>query len=728
MRLPGIILFILTSFLPVASASGQTNLSQAFNLQLFQLYEVSADQEGTFYSPSLEGPGLISGSKAINERRLSSAVKNGSQKIIAGTSLNLGKIFLQEGDKSAAEKYFRQAYKAFQEADDASGIAGALLYLGLISYQEQLFDQATKHYDNAANLFTKNNMSGAAAYAHILTGQTWLAAKDFEKAFLWFNKGYSVLIIPGQKARIGIQLAELSVRMHKHEDAEKFLSAAMSYYQKSGDRTGQAIVLRDRGILLMKQSAYEAAVKEFEKSLALSSQLSTAKLIKEAYLKIFTVASLMGDHDRSNEVNITYVQLRDSIDNIEKGRVVNSQLTRRELFEREAIQEMLRKRKEVSYTRLTQQELERNRELTEMELERLEKEKIIEDLNAAKKVSDQANMEREEQIRLLEAQQAEQELALSRKELEISRQETLRNSLIIGFISLVVVAGLLYNRYRTQKKSHSQLDKAYSELSETHQKLLQTQEQLVHAQKMASLGQLTAGIAHEIQNPLNFVNNFSELSLDLIKELKDPEASKEAIMNDLSANLEKIHIHGKRADKIVKGMLLHSRTGNSQKVPVNINNVIDELLDLSYHGSRTKNKGFSAHITRNFDQSLPELQVVPNDISRVLVNLFNNSFYALGEKGERLGPLFKPELTVSTANTGEYARIIIRDNGTGIPESVIKNIFDPFFTTKPAGEGTGLGLSLSFDIIVKGHGGTMEVNSSEGEYTEFIITLPLQTS
>ena len=245
---------------------------------------------------------------------------------------------------------------------------------------------------------------------------------------------------------------------------------------------------------------------------------------------------------------------------------------------------------------------------------------------------------------------------------------------------------------------------------------------------MASLGQLTAGIAHEIQNPLNFVNNFSELSLDLIKELKDPEASKEAIMNDLSANLEKIHLHGKRADKIVKGMLLHSRTGNSQKVPVNLNNVIDELLDLSYHGSRTKNKGFSAHITRNFDQSLPELQVVPNDISRVLVNLFNNSFYALGEKGERLGPLFKPELTVSTANSGEYARIIIRDNGTGIPENVIKNIFDPFFTTKPAGEGTGLGLSLSFDIIVKGHGGTMEVNSSEGEYTEFIITLPLQTS
>lgn len=719
-------LFVLLFSLPLLSNSqGQNNISQVRNYRLFDLYEVSADQEGMFYSPSLSRHGLVSGSISINEKRLALAEKNGNPRVIGTTTFNLGQIFLEEGDASNAQKYFERSRQAYKKAGDKEGEAIALLHLGFLNYRELNYEQAIRQYSDAASLLATANADGAAVYSYVLTGQAFLAAKEFDKAYSWFFKAYTQLKLPAQKARIGVQLTELSIRKHNYTQAAKYLDEAMALFVKAGDKNGQALVYRDRGILHMKRSDYEAAVNAFYKSQALSPQLSTSKLIKEAYLKIFTVASLKGNHDKSNDVNIIYVQLRDSIDQVEKGRVVSSQLMRREIVEKEAIQEMLRREKDVAYSQLSQQELERNRELTELELERLEKEKIIEDLNAAKHLSDQANIERDEQIRLLTQQKAQQDLALSKKELEISRQGTLRNTLIIGFISLVVVAALLYNRYRNQKKSHLELDKAYSELSQTHTRLLEAQEQLVHAQKMASLGELTAGIAHEIQNPLNFVNNFSDLSLELLKELKDNGADKEAILNDLSVNLEKIQRHGKRADKIVKGMLLHSRSGNAEKQPVNLNFAIDELLDLSYHGSRTRDTGFTADIIRDLDPALPEVMVVSNDISRVLVNIFNNSFYALHEKTKKEGPEYKPSLKVSTKLVDSMAVITIRDNGTGIPDAVVKKIFDPFFTTKPAGQGTGLGLSLSFDIIVKGHGGALKVDSKEGAYTEFVIQLPV---
>ncbi|HEX5002952.1 MAG TPA: ATP-binding protein, partial [Bacteroidia bacterium] len=403
-------------------------------------------------------------------------------------------------------------------------------------------------------------------------------------------------------------------------------------------------------------------------------------------------------------------------------------LMRRDLVEKESIQDMLRREKGIQYAQLTQEELERNKELTESELERLEKERIIEDLNIAKHVSDQANLEREEKIRLLTQEKSLQDLALSKKELLISRQATTRNSLIIGSVALIIVSLLFYNRYRNQKKSHLALDKAYTELSETHQKLINTQEQLVHAQKMASLGELTAGIAHEIQNPLNFVNNFSDISLELISDLKESGPNQEAVLKDLATNLEKINTHGKRADKIVKGMLLHSRSGSTEKQPVNLNATIDELLELSYHGSRKRENPLEVSIIRAFDSSLPDVNVVINSISRVLVNLFNNSLYAIESKAKNGALNYSPVLKVSTQFVNNTAIVTIRDNGTGIPKTILSKIFDPFFTTKPAGQGTGLGLSLSYDIIVNGHNGSVSVNSEENVFTEFVISLPVNIS
>ncbi len=273
------------------------------------------------------------------------------------------------------------------------------------------------------------------------------------------------------------------------------------------------------------------------------------------------------------------------------------------------------------------------------------------------------------------------------------------------------------------------LEKAFGELKTT-------QNQLIQAEKMASLGELTAGIAHEIQNPLNFVNNFSEVSMELAGDLKDELKSGNteealALADDIEQNLGKIRHHGKRADGIVKGMLEHSRTSSGQKESVDINKLADEYLRLAYHGLRAKDKSFNAELITNFDKHLPKVNVVSQDLGRVLLNLFNNAFYAVSQKQKTAGADYKPIVEVTTSGPrspkggAETILVSVRDNGTGIPDKIKDKIMQPFFTTKPTGEGTGLGLSLSYDIVVKGHGGTIDLKTTEGEGAEFIVFLPL---
>lgn len=270
------------------------------------------------------------------------------------------------------------------------------------------------------------------------------------------------------------------------------------------------------------------------------------------------------------------------------------------------------------------------------------------------------------------------------------------------------------------------------DLKKSLDELRSTQTQLIHAEKMASLGELTAGIAHEIQNPLNFVNNFAEVSAEMVDEAHQELAggnglAAKEILNEIKHNLNKIHHHGKRADAIVKGMLQHSRTNTGQKELTDINALADEYLRLSYHGLRAKDKSFNAHFETRFDPDLPKVEVVPQDIGRVLLNLINNAFYAVSEKQKNLTGLdkeYKPTVTVSTKNLGDKIEISVEDNGPGIPEEIKNKIFQPFFTTKPTGEGTGLGLSLSYDII-KAHKGELNVETKEGEGTEFTVQLPL---
>jgi signal transduction histidine kinase len=304
-------------------------------------------------------------------------------------------------------------------------------------------------------------------------------------------------------------------------------------------------------------------------------------------------------------------------------------------------------------------------------------------------------------------------------------------TLLGGLGVFLLIALLLYRNTRQQRKTNKALETTLSNLKST-------QSQLVQSEKMASLGELTAGIAHEIQNPLNFVNNFSEVNKELLAEMNE-EIGKgnfdevKIIAKDITANEEKINHHGKRADAIVKGMLQHSRSSSGQKEPTNINALADEYFRLAYHGLRAKDKSFNATLKTDYDESIGNINIIPQDIGRVILNLITNAFYVVDEKKKQNGDNYEPTVTVSTSRSLSFGegraevQIKVADNGNGIPQKVLDKIFQPFFTTKPTGQGTGLGLSLSYDII-KAHGGELKVETKEGEGSEFIIQLPLKTT
>ena len=322
------------------------------------------------------------------------------------------------------------------------------------------------------------------------------------------------------------------------------------------------------------------------------------------------------------------------------------------------------------------------------------------------------------------ARSAERHAQARLREEESRRQRQWLITALIGIALLGVVAAALWRSNRQQQRANIQLRQKQAELKATQNQLIQTE-------KMASLGELTAGIAHEIQNPLNFVNNFSEVSIELIDELtqeqtkpqRDVELEAE-LLNDLKQNLQKISHHGGRASSIVRGMLQHSRASSGQREPTDLNALADEYLRLAYHGLRAKDKTFNAELKTDFGLGLEKVPVIPQDMGRVLLNLFNNAFYATQQRQKQGESAYQPTVFITTKRAGNSAEITVKDNGTGIPEAAREKIFQPFFTTKPTGEGTGLGLSMSYDIVTKGHNGNLRVESHENQGAVFHITIP----
>lgn len=404
--------------------------------------------------------------------------------------------------------------------------------------------------------------------------------------------------------------------------------------------------------------------------------------------------------------------------------------------------------------------------LKKIALEKLLENQKLQNASLQQKLqNEQLKVETERKQAQAKRQQEIQKQKIKQLEInELNQRLTLQNrtrNFLLGGLGLLTLLGLslfwsnqqLKKRNRAiQKLSAENLEKEQEkqqilatqnetlerQVTERTAELKASQNQLIQKEKLASLGELTAGIAHEIQNPLNFVNNFSELSVELISELleernkkneeRDEELEKE-LLNDLAQNQEKINLHGKRAASIVKGMLEHSRTNTGERIATDLNKLADEYLRLSYHGMRAKDKSFNASFQLEEDEQLPIVQIVPQEIGRVLLNLINNAFYAVNERAKQAESNYHPQVTVSTkySHRGRGAVVTVQDNGFGIPTTIIPKIFQPFFTTKPTGEGTGLGLSLAYDIITKGHGGALEVESVEGEGTTFIVKLPIPT-
>ena len=329
---------------------------------------------------------------------------------------------------------------------------------------------------------------------------------------------------------------------------------------------------------------------------------------------------------------------------------------------------------------------------------------------------------------------AEKEKQKSEQEKKDAVARRTRNLQYVAIGAMLLLGVFLCYGYIIKNRDKKKIEKAYADLQSA-------QSQLVQSEKMASLGELTAGIAHEIQNPLNFVNNFSEVNSELIGELVDEvdkgnTAEVKLLAADIRENSDKIKHHGKRADAIVKGMLQHSSSGSGKKEPTDINALADEYLRLAYHGLRAKDSSFNATMKTDFDPSIGNISIVPQDIGRVILNLISNAFYACTERSRSTAPQppkvgfsdpdyrHVPTVWVSTKRETDKVIISVRDNGPGIPAEIRDKIFQPFFTTKPTGQGTGLGLSLSYDIV-KAHGGELKVETTEGEGSGFIITLPV---
>jgi signal transduction histidine kinase len=607
-----------------------------------------------------------------------------------------------------ALNYARQALSLCQKIHYVKGEANSNLILGSKFGLTSNTAQSIQYTLNALNIYEQLQDNNGIAQAHLLLQGSYREAEDLNNALLHEFAGYKI----AEKNNVkGIYI------FPDHRLAPLFLAEIAQTY-------------------ILKNST-DSALFYAQKSIAENELFNGTSWEFPVYL-VATIQQMKGDYNHSLEhyrlaVSLAKVQ----VDNVHDTLQIYSGMST--LFRNTTqldssiyFAEMVNKawNPEISEVKNL---LEAINNLYEVYKLKGQKDSTLKYLELNYRLRENFfNTEREKQIQEMtfSARLKQQQMIAEQAQYESKLQAFV---FIAGFVALLVITALIIRNSRQTKKAKVQIEKAYNELRTT-------QAQLIQSEKMASLGELTAGIAHEIQNPLNFVNNFSDVNRELLEELKE-EADKgnidevKTIANDVIDNSEKINHHGKRADAIVKGMLQHSRASTGKKEQADINALTDEYLRLSYHGMRAKDKSFNATLQTDFDESIGKINVVPQDIGRVMLNFFNNAFYAVMEKKKNLTGLqdlsglnnYEPTVFVSTKKLDSKIEIRVRDNGIGIPQKVVDKIFQPFFTTKPTGQGTGLGLSLSYDII-KAHGGEIKVETKVDEFAEFIFSLPLTSA
>jgi two-component system, NtrC family, sensor kinase len=599
--------------------------------------------------------------------------------------------------------------KALEAARKIKFYEGEYKSLFILGYALSMAGNSTRALElelKALRITEKYNFTIGRGQIFNRLGIIYRSAGDFSSALLYHQKSKQLfdslhhynMAVPAQ-----VYLGMTYYRMNEPDSALFYSFMAEKNIKRYGDETMSCPNLITLGRIELNNGHVQAAFHYFQQSLSAGYLIDQYFFTSTANIEVAEIYQQAGQRDSC----IYYAQraLDDAQKNGSGLSIAETSIFLSSLYEKSNPELALRYHKTA--------------------VAALKKINNLDNLNAIQNLM--AFDEEERQFEMATAQAAYQ-------------NQVRQYALLTGLGVFLLIAFFLYRNNKQKQNANALLQHQKEEINtqkviaeKTLSELKSTQAQLIQSEKMASLGELTAGIAHEIQNPLNFVNNFSEVSKELIEEVKSErskviserdEGLEEELLNDISQNLEKIHHHGKRADSIVKGMLQHSSSGSGEKEPTNINALADEYLRLAYHGLKAKDNSFNATMKTDFDESIGNINIIPQDLGRVILNLITNAFYAVNEKGKQNSAGYEPTVDVSTKKEGNKVFVSVKDNGPGIPQKILDKIFQPFFTTKPTGQGTGLGLSLSYDIV-KAHGGEIRVACQEGNGTEFTIQIPV---
>ena len=598
------------------------------------------------------------------EVKIEELVKSFKDKNTTGPlNFQLANYYRSNGQNTIAIEHYLQCIDFFESINDYFMLTDVYSQMYRLYSDLEMFDRAAEVMENRVQLLEAHNLSENMFNAYNQVMWAMYDAKQYDKA-----RNYNEL-----KKSVSTPLT-----------AEEFVADSYSL----------------EGHIQMDNKHYKVAISLIEKALDVSIRLNRFDNDEWEAYRIATCYYNLGEHENA----LKYALLSQEVlheNNIRLKKRLN--LTLSEIYDALG-------NDNLAYKHL----------------------KIYKDLIKESEDIDIANVLMKAEVRsVIESNQMEIDILESEqliKEQENKNQRLWIISIAGALLFALILSFILFRNNKNRQKANWILLQQKEKVQETLEELKVTQSQLIQSEKMASLGELTAGIAHEIQNPLNFVNNFSEVSSELVDEMNEEidQGNMEDAMGiavDIKQNLEKINHHGKRAGEIVKGMLQHSRTSSGKKEATDINALADEYLRLAYHGLRAKDKSFNSKMESDFDADIPKLEIIPQDMGRVILNLITNAFYAVNEKKKQEPEEYEPMVEVSTKNIGDTIEIKVEDNGNGMPEHIKEKVFQPFFTTKPTGKGTGLGLSLSYDIV-NAHGGELKVKSTEGEGTEFKIILP----
>ena len=658
--------------------------------------------------------------------KIAEAIKE--KDLIAGITGNVGTVYFELANYPQALAYYKRALKNHEEVGNKGAMALWLSNIGGIYIDQGDYAQALDYYHQSLKLNEVIGFQGSPMESTLDNlGLAYLNLAIYPQALSYLQNGLSLSKTKNNKTRVATgyaNLGRLYVKMATDSNTT-FLTTLLrsnkvNALRKANAYTDSAIVVaKELGSLSPLYQAYQTQSQ-------IQDALGEPQAALGSYQNFIKTKDLVINQQNINNIAATTLQYE--FDKKESALHFEQQLTAAQL------------QKQTLLTKQQAQELS----LTAQAAQLANKERDLQRLEYLQEKA--AKQDKEKQLALSQKEKALKATALELSQAEVQNQTQQRTYLLAGFGLLAALLGLIVYGYAQKQKANTILQRQKEEINTQRTKaenalieLKATQTQLIQKEKMASLGELTAGIAHEIQNPLNFVNNFSEVSAELVTELKEerekgqPGVSggrdsvfENELLDDLQQNLQKIAHHGGRASAIVRGMLEHSRTNPGEKRPTNLNLLADEYLKIAYQGLRAKDKAFNAELVTEFGSDIGLIEVVPQEIGRVLLNLYNNAFYAVQQrdKGNEYEKTYQPTVTVSSTQRNGLIEIRVGDNGTGIADAVKAKIFQPFFTTKPTGEGTGLGLSLSYDIITKGHGGSLLVESNEGQGTEFLIQLP----